>query len=168
VKLLALTVADAQRPYEALTIGRARPGVKSADVTIARIAPLAAQPDERRELARAHLAAIVDLHDRGMREPLPLACLSSAAYARAAANRRDPVHAARSQWRSGFRFDGEDRQPEHELIHGGVVAFDDLLAERPRDGERGAGWQDGETTRFGRLACRLWHGLLAHEAVSDR
>jgi exodeoxyribonuclease V gamma subunit len=170
VRLLAVTAADPQRPFEALTIGRARPGAqRDAAVTIARIAPLAADPQERAALARRHLATIVDLHDRGLREPLPLACLSSAAYARAAATAgRDAADAARKQWQSAFRFPGEDEQPEHVLAFGGTLAFDELLAEGPRPGEAGEGWEAGEATRFGRYARRLWGGLLAHERVTDR
>jgi exodeoxyribonuclease V gamma subunit len=162
VRLLALTVAEPGRSLAALTIGRARPGTRDADVTIARIAPL------DHGLARDQLAALVDLHDRGMREPLPIACLSSAAYARAVLALKDPVQAARKQWESAFRFEGEDAQPEHELVYGGRLAFDELLAQRPRDDEAGEGWDAGETTRFGRYARRLWSGLLEHEQVSDR
>jgi exodeoxyribonuclease V gamma subunit len=163
VRLLALTASDPQRPFEALTIGRARPGAPDhAAVTIARIARL--DP----ATAREQLATIVDLHERGMREALPIATLSSAAYARAAGGRKDPVEVARKQWESGFRFEGEDAQPEHELIHGGVLAFDELLAQPPRDDESGEGWDERETTRFGRCARRLWEGLLAHEQLSDR
>jgi exodeoxyribonuclease V gamma subunit len=170
VRLLAVTAADPTRPFEALTLGRARPGAaRDAAVTIARIAPLADDPRERAELARRHLATIVDLHDRGLREPLPLACLSSAAYARAAATRgKDAQQAARRQWQSAFRFAGEDEQPEHVLAFGGALAFDELLAEHPRADEAGEGWEAGETTRFGRYARRLWGGLLAHERVTDR
>jgi exodeoxyribonuclease V gamma subunit len=168
VRLLALTAADPERPFEALTIGRARPGARDAAVTIARIGPLAGGAARRGEIARGQLATIVDLHDRGMREPLPLACLSSAAYARAAATGKDPAQAARRQWESGFRYDGEDSQREHELVHGGALSFDELLALKPRADEAGEGWEAAETTRFGRYARRLWDGLLAHEQVSDR
>jgi exodeoxyribonuclease V gamma subunit len=163
VRLLALTASDPQRPFEGLTIGRARPGAPDhAAVTIARIPRL--DPDTARE----QLATIVDLHERGMREALPIATLSSAAYARAAGGRKDPVEVARTQWESGFRFEGEDAQPEHELVHGGVLAFDELLAQRPREDEAGEGWDEREATRFGRYARRLWEGLLAHEQLGDR
>lgn len=163
-RLLALTVADPGRSYAALTVGRVRrDGSEHASVTVARIAPLDVA------VAREQLATIVDLHDRGMREPLPLASLSSAAYARAAAQAgKDPELAARRQWTSGYKFDGEDAQPEHELVYGGRLAFDDLLAQRPHDDEQGDGWDAAETTRFGRYARRLWDGLSEHERVTDR
>ena len=163
VRLLALTVARPGRPFEALTIGRARPGAPDhARVTIARIGPLGV------DVARVELEAIAELRDRGLREPLPIACLSSAAWARAAATGKDPVQAARKQWESAWKFDGEDEQPEHVLVHGGAIAFDELLAQRPREDEVGDGWDEAEATRFGRYARRLWSGLLAHEQVSDR
>jgi len=166
VRLLALTAAYPQRPLQALTIGRVRPGAKGS-VTVARIAPLAGHAAQREVLATAQLATIADLHARGMREPLPLACLSSAAYARAAKIGRDPAAAARRQWESAFRFDGEDGQPEHALVFG-AASFDELLARRPRADESGDGWDDGDPTRFGRLARRLWSGLLDHEQMTDR
>jgi exonuclease V gamma subunit len=103
-----------------------------------------------------------------MREPLPLACLSGAAYARAAAAGKDAREAARRQWESGFRFAGEDRQREHEIAFGGVLAFDELLASPPREDERGDGWDERETTRFGRCARRLWDGLATYERVTER
>lgn len=169
VRLLALVATHPDQPFEALTIGRARPdGDQHAAVTVARIAPLAATANERRDCARAQLATLVDLYDRGMREPLPLACLASAAYARAAARGKDPQPAARKQWESAFAFEGEDRQREHEIAFGGVVAFADLLARPPRDDERGDGWDERETSRFGRCARRLWDGLAEQEQVSDR
>ena len=36
-------------------------------------------------------------------------------------------------------------------MFGGIVAFDDLLEARPRADERGDGWDETDTTRFGRL-----------------
>ena len=161
VGLLALTASEPGRPFETLTVGRARRDAdEHAAITVARIAPLDGA------LAAQQLAAIVDLRDRGLREPLPIATLASAAYARAAAaGRKDPVSAARKQWESGFRPDGEDAQREHELVYGGRIAFDELLAQRPHADEA---WFDSEPTRFGRYARRLWDGLLIHEQVSDR
>ena len=168
MRLLALTATDPAREFEAVTIGRARLEAERATVTIARIAALAPEPEARRELALKHLQTLADLRDRGLREPLPLACLASAAYARAARDGKNGAHAARMKWQSGFRPDGEDEQPEHRLVFGGAVAFEGLLAERPRADESGAGWDERETTRFGRYARRLWDPLLEHEAVSDR
>ncbi len=92
---------------------------------------------------------LVDLFDRGLREPLPLACLTSAAFA--AGRRR-----GRGEWVSD-RFDKEDKEPEHQFAFGGVRSYADLRAELPRDDER---WDPVEPSRFGQYALRLWSGLL--------
>jgi hypothetical protein len=47
-----------------------------------------------------------------------------------------------------------------------VRSVDDLLSEPPHADERGPGWQMSETSRFGRLARRLWDGLLSCEEVT--
>jgi len=168
VRLLALTAAHADVPYEAVTIGRARQGAHHhARVTVAGIAPLAAEAAARREVALAHLATLADLYDRGMREPLPLACLSSAAYAAAAAGGEDAAAAAHGAWEAD-RFRAEAREPEHELVLGGVRPLAAVLAEPARADEAGAGWEAAESTRFGRYACRMWAGLLAAEQVTER
>jgi exodeoxyribonuclease V gamma subunit len=167
VRLLALSAAHPETAFEALTIGRARKGARDADVTIARLPALAADAPGRHARALEQLAILVDLRDRALREPLPLACLSSAAYARATMVGKDPERAAREQWTSGFNFDGEDAQPAHVLIFGASAPFADLLAPRPLADEAGDGWETGETTRFGRCALRLWNGLLAHEQIGD-
>ena len=49
VRLLALTAARPERPFESLVIGRARAGAYRADVTVARIPPLGDDPAARRE-----------------------------------------------------------------------------------------------------------------------
>jgi exodeoxyribonuclease V gamma subunit len=103
-----------------------------------------------------------------MREPLPLSCDASAAYAQAAASGGDAEAAARSAWASGFGYDKEDRQPEHVLVYGGVLDFAELLEQPIGGDEQGPGWHDAEPTRFGRYARRLWDTLLANEALSDR
>jgi exodeoxyribonuclease V gamma subunit len=168
VRLLALTAADPERPFEALTIGRAPSGGGPARVSVARIPPLGATPAERRDTAHAHLDVLLDLFDRGMREPLPIACKSSAAYAQAAAGGGDPVKAGTAAWESGWKVPGEDRDEEHELVLGEVLSFGELLAESPRADESGDGWDASDQTRFGRYARRLWSGLLAHEQVDQR
>jgi exodeoxyribonuclease V gamma subunit len=168
VRLLALTAADPSRPWEALTLGRVRTGVQAAQVTIARIGPLAADPATRAERALDHLGVLVDLHDRGMREPLPIACLASAAYAHAVATGHSPEAAGRRAWESEWSRPREDAELEHQLVLGGVRTFAEVLAEPPRPDEAGPGWDAADPTRFGRLARRLWAGILACEAVEDR
>jgi hypothetical protein len=37
----------------------------------------------------------------------------------------------------------------------------------PAQGEGGVGWDDAETSCFGRLARRLWDGLLVSEELTD-
>jgi len=167
VRLLALTAAHPERPFEATTVGRA-PADSDARVTIARIPPLDPDPAIRRALALDHLGVLLDLYDRGMREPPPLAGLASAAYAAAARAGEDPVAAGRAAWESGHVFDSEDREPEHQLVLGGVRTFAELLSEPARAGESGPWWDASETRRFGRWARRLWDGLLGCEQVVQR
>jgi exodeoxyribonuclease V gamma subunit len=168
VRLLALSAARPERPFDAAVIGRARSGAHHAQVTLARVAVLDEDPVARGELARSALAVLLDLYDRGMREPLPLACEASAAYARAAAVGDDAEAAARGVWETAFGYDKEDRDPEHVLVHGGAISLPELLDEVPRADEWGQGWDQSEPTRFGRYARRLWDGLLAREDISDR
>jgi exodeoxyribonuclease V gamma subunit len=161
VRLLALTAARPERRFESAVIGRARSGAFDAQTTVARIPPL-----EGSEEALVHLTTLVDLYDRGMREPVPVACDSSAAYAQAAISGDDPELAAQKQWETAFRYDKEDRQPEHLLVFGGPLAFTDLVGEAPRPDERD--WSPLEAHRFGLYARRLWDGLLDHEELIDR
>ncbi len=162
VRLLALTAAHPQRPFEAITIGRS--GGRGG-VTTARIAALAADADSRRAAALHHLQALLDLYDRGMREPLPLFCATSAAYAAAAFRGDDAAAAAGKAWTSEWSFDKEDRELEHQFVLGGVRRFDELLLEAPHPDEHD-GWDTSETHRLGRLARRMWDGLLACEELT--
>jgi len=169
VRWLALTASRPDTPVTAFTIGRARQGApQRADVTIVGLAPPLGPSRERRAFALGHLATLVDLYDRGMREALPLACRTSAAWARGADRGRDAAEQAARQWESGFRFHGEDREPEHTLAFGGEAPFDLLLEAAPREDEQGEGWDAEEPTRLGRYARRLWAGPLACEEFEDR
>ncbi len=163
VRLLAATASDPQRALSAAAVGR---GAGRQTVCLAQVQSLGADVQERRRNAELHLAALVDLYERGMREPLPLPCLSAAAYVEAATSGRDPAAAAYEQWTSAFDWDREDRHPEHRLVFGGQLSFEELSALAPRADESGPGWEASEASRFGRLAQRLWHGLLIHEQVS--
>jgi exodeoxyribonuclease V gamma subunit len=135
---------------------------------VARIEAFEGEPEHRRWLALEHLRAVIDLYDRGMREPLPIYCASSAAYAQAASIGEDAPTAAKEAWTTEWNFDKEDVELEHQLVLGGVRSIEDVLTEAPHADERGPGWQLSETSRFGRFARRLWDGPLSIEEVSTR
>ncbi|WP_028065432.1 exodeoxyribonuclease V subunit gamma [Solirubrobacter soli] len=145
VRLLALCAGGGS--YSAVTIGRASGA--HGRVTVARV------PGVSRADAVAALSVLIDLYDRGMREPLPLYCRTSAAFA-AGGN-------ARGEWESD-RFPKEDRDAEHELVLGPGVSYASLLEPEPRGDER---WDPVERTRFGQFALRLWSGLLAVEVLGE-
>jgi exodeoxyribonuclease V gamma subunit len=161
VRLLALTAAYPEREYSAATIGKAG----RSSVTVARIRPLGKTAEQRRATALAHLQTLIDLYDRGMREPLPLYCATSAAHAQAAARGDDAAAAAGDAWTSTYDFDREDRELEHQLVLGGVLTIEELLAEAPRPGEGDDDNADADATRLGYYARRMWDGLLACEEL---
>jgi exodeoxyribonuclease V gamma subunit len=165
VRLLALAASQPAREFRAATVGRA--GGRD-DVRVSRVGPLATTPADRESLARAQLEALIDLRDRGLREPLPLFCATSAAYAAAAVSGQDPVAAAEREWRTEWNFDREDREAEHQYVLGGVRTLGELLEIPPRPDEAGEGWAQDEPSRVGRLARRLWAGLLDREEVMAR
>jgi exodeoxyribonuclease V gamma subunit len=163
--MLALTAARPDRDYESVVVGRARPrAASSAQVTVARIRPLGEDPASRQAAALAHLTILLDLYDRGMREPLPIACDTTAAYAAATRTGGDAVAAALEAWASDYDRDREDREPEHTLAFGGQATLTELMSEPPRADEH---WERAQPTRFGSYALRLWSPLLAAEECSD-
>jgi exodeoxyribonuclease V gamma subunit len=147
VRFLALTAAHPGRSFEAATVGRAAYGSgQEAVTTVVRLPRLTPQ------VALEHLVSLVALHDAGLREPLPIACLTSAAYARALKAGGDPVKAATSEWESGWRFPKEDQELEHQLVLGRVLRCEELLRD----------------TRFDQYALRLWDPVLDWEEVEHR
>jgi exodeoxyribonuclease V gamma subunit len=166
VRFIAITATHPDEPFSAVTIGR---GTGRDDVRTCRIAPLAQDPADRRGAAIAELEILADLYARGMREPLPLTSKASAAWAEATSpGGGDPREQARSAWESGWNFEGEDADLNHRLVFGAAAPLTQLLSLTPADGEAGDGWAEQETTRFGRLARRLWDGLLDREQRSSR
>ncbi len=165
VRFLALTAAHPERSFEAVTIGRGR---SSRGVAVARFGVFEGSPEARRQLALHQLAVLVDLYDRGMCEPLPLYCKSSAAYAEARGRRPNPEAVARQEWESTWDHGNEDAELSHQLVLGGVRSFHQVLDELPRDDEQQQGWAAGETTRFGGYARRLWDDLLAVEKLDEQ
>ncbi len=167
VRLLALTAADPNQPFEAVTVGQAPYG-SDWKLAVARIAPLGTDAATRSERALVALGHLVDLRDRGLRDVLPIPSATAAAYSRAATDGADPESAAGKAWTSGFKFEGEDVDPDHVRVFGGVLTLSELLDVRPRADERGEAWDETEPSRFGRCARRLWDDLLAAETVSEQ
>ncbi len=165
VRLLALTAARPDQPWEAVTVGM-HPIRKGAHC-VSRFGDLGDDEAARSTRALSCLEAIVDLHRRGMREPLPLFCESSAAYAAATAEGNDGYAAAAKRFNDAHRFTGEISDEEHRFAFPGISSLDDIRALEPRPDETGAGWASGETSRFGRLAHRLWHLPLQHESMGS-
>jgi exodeoxyribonuclease V gamma subunit len=151
VRLLAVAATEPRRQHRAVTTGRGphRKPVWRSTLTA---------PDEPLEVLRQ----LVDLRDRGLQAPLPVAPGASAVYA----DRRlggATVQEALSSAGSAFddRFgDGADRHLRY--VHGSA-GLPALLAGPPADDER---WSR-EPSRFGALALRLWTPLLLAEHVGS-
>jgi exodeoxyribonuclease V gamma subunit len=145
-------------PYEAVTIGRA-PSRSDADVVIAQIPQLGGDAASRRERALAELAELAGLRARGLREPLPLPCLTAAAYAEAivkgGAGPNVAERLARDAWESVWEYPKEDQEPDHVIAFGGQVTMAELTAI-----EAGA-------AHFPDYALQLWAPLLARERVLE-
>jgi len=143
VRLLALTAANPEIPFEAVTIGR---GGQRGTVQVMRIPQLGSTPAVRAAAALAELAPLAALRAEGLRSPLPVPCRTAHAYAEAALQTGDdPVAAAMKRWRSGWfndRFiEGEEDEPEHVLALGKELDLDRLAG----------------------LATLIWRPLLARE-----
>jgi len=169
VRLVAATASHPDRQLRAVTIGR---GSGHDDVRTSEVAIAGDSAAERYQAATDELELLVALLDLGMREPLPLYCKTSAAYAEAARGGRDPIDPAKREWESRYGKRGwislENEEPEHVVVLGGAVGFERLLEFAPGPQETGVGWAADERSRLGRLARRLWDGLLDREQVSSR
>ena len=159
VRLLALTAAFPDRAFTTFTAGRG----SGNRVAVVRIPPLAASTEGRRQAALAELEVLLDLHARGLREPLPIYCKTSAAFATARGAGKDAFKAANGEWSTDWEFTREDVELEHQLVLGGTAVLTRVMAFPPAAGEDGPGWAAEEHSRFGRYARRLWDPLLARE-----
>ncbi len=145
VRLLALSAAHPDVPFEAVTIGR---GDQSNPIQIARIPQLGGTPAIRASAALEQLLQLTTLRAEGLRAPLPLPCETAYAYAEAVLRTGDdPVAAAMRKWRSGWTDYGfrerEEDEPEHVLALGAEL----------------------EIERLAELAITIWQPLLAREVV---
>ena len=167
LRLLVLSAAYPEVPFETQTIGRASKGSRRA-VSVATIGSLGDDPQVRQDVARAHLAGLVELFQRGMCEPLPIFCKTSAAYAQERALGRDPGEAAqgaRKEWESNNR-DNENRAREQLFVLGEELTFSEMLGRTgPPTTEEGDLLDPSETHRFGGYARLVWDALLELERV---
>jgi exodeoxyribonuclease V gamma subunit len=150
--VLALSVGHPDQNWTAHALGR-----RGRNTAHAMIGPL----DNR---AEQWLRDLVDLYDRGMREPLPMPVKTACAYAEAAqqSQRGGSVNAldrARKEWEtdrfSPYGIKGEDADPSHVQVYGERAPVECLLTS-PRADEQ---WST-EPHRLGQLAVRLWEPLL--------
>jgi len=98
------------------------------------------------------LRDLVTIYDAGRREPIPLPIKTSYSWAAARHSRQDPTKEAWSKW----RYERDDRAIER--VWGREPDLDKLLTPL-RPGEE----TEGETTRLGAYAVRLWAPLLQAE-----
>jgi exodeoxyribonuclease V gamma subunit len=156
IDLVALTIAQPDRPWRAVAVGRGRGSKAQRSV----FDPLPAAE------AAAALDELVALYRAGLRSPLPMPIKTAAAYADRRNHSDAPTarEGAEREWLTD-RFPGEQEDAEHVLLYGERAPLTVLTTQRPADGEGGAGWHADETDRFGLLARRLWGRLLDAETT---
>ena len=151
IPLLALCATHPGRQWSAGAIGKGEKGRYGApDQEVARVA--FASVEGATELLRD----LVPMYDAGQREPLPLPLKTGHAWAarRRPGNDMAVRKDAEFRWLSN-KFPGENDDAAHVAVWGAGAPLDVLLGE-PRPGEA----YEGETTRLGALAMRLWRPML--------
>ena len=154
VRLVALTASDPSRPWDAVVVGKASSGDGAVAIDLG---PLGESTDERREVAATALELLLDLFDRGTREPLPIYTKTSHAFATAANGKSE--RAAEGAWATTWMYPDEDLDDYNLLVLGGQMPFESLLQEEPRRDEKGNGWPPGDS-RFEVYARRLWDPIM--------
>ncbi|OJZ69811.1 exodeoxyribonuclease V subunit gamma [Mycobacterium paraffinicum] len=142
IPLLALIAHEPGRDWSAVCVGRLKRG------TTPRVEGLG-RPHED---ALALLRELVAVYDAGRREPIPLPVKTSYAWAAARHCGDDPLREAQYRWKY------EQEEPAHVRAWGKNTRVADLM--RPvRPGEE----FDGEDTRLGAYAARVWLPMLRAE-----
>lgn len=144
VELLALTVTQPDRPWQAVTIGRGHSSL---------LGPVPGP------WATRVLADLVDLNRVGLGEPLPLGPKTASEYARLRYEGKSiAVFADKLE-----KLWAEERDDAYQRLLGPDSTFADQL-RRPSLSveERGS---LAEPSRFGSLARRVWHPLLDSEVL---
>lgn len=153
-RLLAVAATTGDPGWRAVTIGPVR-----ADAPRARRSILTAPPDPR-----VILQQLVDVYDRGMVEPLPLAPRTSERYAdrrRAGMDVAEARADAEQAWSGTNQVPGEIADDAVCFVRGAGAPFARLWDVAPGAGEQ---WP-GERSRFGVLARLVWDPLLGCEEV---
>ncbi|OCB37856.1 exodeoxyribonuclease V subunit gamma [Mycobacterium malmoense] len=144
IPLLALFAHDPGRDWSAICIGRRKRGT----------APRVEGLRRPREDAVAVLRELVAVYDAGRREPIPLPVKTSYAWAAARHCGDDPLREAQYRWKY------EHEEPAHVRAWGRNTRLAELM--RPvRAGEE----CDGEDTRLGAYAARVWLPMLRAEGA---
>jgi exodeoxyribonuclease V gamma subunit len=149
IDLLALTTALPDQAWIAVTYGWWKAGNRQ-EPACSILDPV----EEPRDL----LLDLVEVWQRGLREPLPLFAKSSPEWVSAVDRGKDPLVAASYKWNGNDSMDGEGADPAHVRVFGDGVSLERLLGV-PRPEED---WND-EPTRLGRYAMHVWRPLLRHE-----
>ena len=150
ISLLALAAAHPGRAWTAVAVGRGEPG-RPRSATFG--------PIEQAK-AKTYLLQLIDLYDRGLREPLPAPLKTSSAYATEILrmNGEDQaLAAARRAWASD-KFPGEDADAAHAVVWGLGAPLELLFEQQPAADER---WS-GQPTRLAEISVRLWGPMLQH------
>lgn len=150
IHLLALFAHYPDRDWSAVCIGRPKRGGPPRERTLG--PPQAPAVDL--------LSDLIAIYDAGRREPIPLPLKTSYAWAETRHRRRDPAPRATSIWDT-TSYPGENENPAHLRVWGRSKL--DVLTQPLRSGEE----CDGETTRLGAYAARLWLPMLQAERASD-
>ena len=149
IRLLALIARYPEREWSAVCIGRPKRGGPPVERTLG--------PPEGQ--AADVLGDLVAIYDAGRREPIPLPLKTSYAWAEARHVRRQPEPKAAFKWNSA-KYPGENEDPAHLRVWGRSKL--DVLLQTVRPGEE----CDGEATRLGAYAARLWLPMLRAEGAS--
>lgn len=164
VRLLALTACHPDLVPSAVTVGRS-PNSSEPRPIASLIGWDTGDPQKLKETALTHLGRLLTLFDKGMTQPLPLYCCTSLAWTQARRGGADAFETSLTEWEGRFNWPGEADDECHRLVLGGAVPFNSLLDEAPAADECGDDWDERETSRFGRLAVRLWNPLLDQESI---
>lgn len=150
VKLLALTVAEPEHDWVSTVVGQR-----------AKKAVALSMSGVRAQDAAAYLKQLVDLYDRGLREPLPMPANTALAYYEGVRGEHpqsaSELHAAiKKTWLPstfvGGQIPGDQDEASVVALWGQGAPISHLLTS-PKEHEQ---WTRGEHTRLGQYALRLW------------